>query len=405
MKKQLPLGVRILLAVLSVILCIALFVSTVATILVADLSLLTSKGGIQKLIKDVIFPTSAPGHISAAVMPGRNPVRMDAADDAQDAVIDAIYDMVQQQFGGELPLKKEDVKELIEQSTVPDYLADKVSGIISDVISGEITTVITKEEITDLIVENKELLEDTFHMEFTPDIVDEVGQLVEEMDIAGTAQQAVSNAIGVPAPSPVDPSDPAATGPSAANPNKPGSVTDMMDAIGKGEAGVAEVLTLVRFLTSKTVLFSCIGACLLLFALLFLTNWGRPNAALVCCGIPVLLAGSLFLIPTLVAYIAPTLFLQLGLAGSAIRQALVLVGYVSIGVTVLGILLIVGGCVLGSILKKRRARAAVEAPAAAPAVEVHAAEEAPAAETAEEAPSAEEAPAAEEVPVAAEPEN
>lgn len=392
MKKQLPLGVRILLTVLSVILCIALFFSTVATILVADLSLLTSKGGIQKLIKDVIFPTSAPGHISAAVMPGRNPVRMDAADDAQDAVIDAIYDMVQQQFGGELPLKKEDVKELIEQSTVPDYLADKVSGIVSDVISGEITTTITKEEITNLIVENKELLEDTFQMEITPDIVDEVGQFVEEMDIAGTVQQEVSNAIGVPAPSPVDPSDPAATGPSAVAPNQPGSVTDVMDAISKGEAGMAEVLTLVRFLTSKTVLFSCIGACLLLFALLFLTNWGRPNAALVCCGIPVLLAGSLFLIPTLVAYIAPALFLQLGLAGSAIRQVLVLVGYVSIGVTVLGILLIVAGCVLGSILKKRRAKAAaavVEAPIVAEETPAAVVEETPAEEAPAEDPPAE----------------
>lgn len=400
MKKQLPLGVRILLTVLSVILCIALFVSTVAAILIADLSLLTSKGGIQKLIKDMIFPTSAPGHISAAVMPGRNPVRMDAADDAQDAVIDAIYDMVQQQFGGELPLQKEDVKELIEQSTVPDYLADKVSGIVSDVISGEITTTITKEEITNLIVENKELLEDTFQMEITPDIVDEVGQFVEEMDIAGTVQQEVSNAIGVPAPSPVDPSDPAATGPSAVNPNQPGSVTDVMDAISKGEAGMAEVLSLVRFLTSKTVLFSCIGACLLLFALLFLTNWGRPNAALICCGIPVLLAGSLFLIPTLVAYVAPALFLQLGLAGSAIRQVLVLVGYVSIGVTVLGILLIVGGCVLGSILKKKRkataAAAVVEAPIVAEETPAAVVEEAPAEETpAEETPAE---PAAEETP-------
>ena len=37
----------------------------------------------------------------------------------------------------------------------------------------------------------------------------------------------------------------------------------------------------------------------------------------------------------------------------ALRQVLVLVGSVSIGVTVLGLVLIIGGIVLGSILKKR----------------------------------------------------
>ena len=399
MKKKMPLGVRILLVFLSVLLCFALFFSTVATVFIADLSLLTSKGGIQKLIKDVIFPTAAPGHISAAILPGRNPLRTDAANDAQDAVIDTIYDMLQQQFGGELPIEKEAVQELIEQSTMPDYLADKVSGIVSDVISGESTTSITKDEIMTLIDENKELLESTFQVEITPDIVDTVGQYVEEMDIAGTVQKEVYDTLGVPVPA--DPTDPSATDPVTGNPG-------MMDAIVNGEeVGLAQVLMLVRKLTSTTTLAICIGTCLLLCALLFLTNWGKPNAALCCCGIPVLLAGILYLIPTLVAYAVPALFLQLGLAGSAIRQALVLVGYVSIGVTVLGILLIVAGCVLGSILKKKRkakaAAVAVEAPIAVeetPAVAEEApAEEAPAEPAAEEAPAAEVAPAAEEAPV------
>ena len=388
MKKRLPLGVRILLVFLSVLLCFALFASTIATVFIADLALLTSKGGIQKLIKDVIFPTSAPAHISGAIMPGRIPVRTDAANDAQDAVIDTIYDLLQNQFGGELPIEKEAVRELIEQSTMPDYLADKVSGIVSDVISGESTTTITKDEIMTLVDENKELLEKTFQVEITPDIIDTVGQYVEEMDIAGTVQKEVYDTLGVPVPA--DPADPAVTDPTTGN-------SGMMDAIVNGEeVGLAEVLMLVRKLTSTTTLAVCIGTCLLLCALLFLTNWGRPNAALCCCGIPVLLAGILYLIPTLVAYAAPSLFLQLGLAGSAIRQALVLVGYVSIGVTALGILLIVAGCVLGSILKKKRAAKAAAAVVEAPVVVEEAAVvvETP-------APAAEEAAPAE--PVAEEP--
>ena len=49
----------------------------------------------------------------------------------------------------------------------------------------------------------------------------------------------------------------------------------------------------------------------------------------------------------------PSLFVEMGVAGTALRQVLVLVGSVSIGVTVLGLVLIIGGIVLGSILKKR----------------------------------------------------
>ena len=56
---------------------------------------------------------------------------------------------------------------------------------------------------------------------------------------------------------------------------------------------------------------------------------------------------------TLAAYAMPTLFVEMGVAGTALRQVLVLVGSVSIGVTVLGLVLIIGGIVLGSILKKR----------------------------------------------------
>ena len=82
-KKQLPTGVRVLLGFVSVILCIVLFVCSLVTILIADLGLLTSKGGLQKLIQDILFSTSAParpGFAPAGALPGRNPIRMDEPD-------------------------------------------------------------------------------------------------------------------------------------------------------------------------------------------------------------------------------------------------------------------------------------------------------------------------------------
>ena len=115
-KTKLPFIVRFLLGILSFVLCIALFVTTVVTVLVADLALLTSKGGIQQLIKDILVPSSAPAHISAVIMPGRQPAKLDPTSDlTQGALLDTLYDMLEEQFDGELPIAKEQMQELLEQ--------------------------------------------------------------------------------------------------------------------------------------------------------------------------------------------------------------------------------------------------------------------------------------------------
>jgi hypothetical protein len=366
MKKKLPVGVRILLGFLSVLLCFVLFATTLATILVADLTLLTSKGSIQKLIKDMIFPSSAPTTITAVITPGRTPVRFEESDltsGAQDAIVDALYGMLQEQFQGELPISKEQVEALVNDSTLPDYISDKVSGIVSDVISGETTTVITPEEIETLLEENKTLIEDTLHVELTPDVVGAVTGWVEQNDITETIQQEVSNITGI------EIAPPAA--PEASLPGQSGAVSgpssnisaglDLMDSVSKGEVeefGLQQILVTVRFITAPAVLGACIAVCLLLTALLFLTNWGHPNAAMCCSGITYLVAGGLLLIPASLAFLAPALFNAMGVVGNAIRQALTLTASVSGGVTLLGLALIIGGAVLGSSLKKHAAAAA-----------------------------------------------
>lgn len=398
-KKKMPGSVRFLRGFLSVILCIILFACSAVTILVADLSLLTSKSGLQQLIRDVIFPSSAPSHVSAAIMPGRGTVRMnDASAEAQDAIVNALYEMLERQFGDELPIEKQQIQSIIEQSTLPDFLSDKVAGFVSDVISGESTTAITQEEVMELVEENRELLEETFQMEITQEMMDKVCNFVEESNITETIQQEISNITGITPGTAADPSSPSEPSGSQKS-DQLGAGLALMDAISRGEVtelGISEALTIVRFITAPAVLACCLGACLLLFALLFLTNWGHPNAALRCCGIPVLTAGILFLIPTVVAWAAPALFAELGVAGVAVRQVLKLSATVSITTSVLGLALVIGGIVWGSRLKKKRATAAgAEVLSdALVAGEVPANEEAPAVGiTAGEAPAAEETPA------------
>lgn len=395
-KKRLPVGVRILLGFISFLLCIALFACSVVTILVADLALLTSKGGIKDLIMDVLFTTSAParpGFAPAGLVPGRVPIRLTtpeedalggfdfgsidfsgivAGEGADQAIVDALYGILEEQFEGELPVSKEDVTDFVEKSTLPEFISDKVAGIVTDVINGEVTTTITKEDVIDLLEENKELIEDTFQVEIPEEVIDSVGTMVEDSKLSEVIQDSVSQMVGMePAPKPDDDAEqdsPSGNGSSTATkPNKPiirpsdmevlenvvsGNVTDM---------GIADILAMVRVITSPVVVFGCIAVCLLISALLFLTKWGRPNAALRSSGVVYFIAGLLFLLPTAVAQFAPSLFAQLGVAGVAIRKVLLLAGNVSISVTAFGFVLIIAGAIVGSVMKKKRLAAAVAA--------------------------------------------
>jgi len=391
-KKQLPTGVRVLLGFVSILLCIVLFLCSIVTILVADLSLLTSKGGLQKLIQDVLFSTSAParpGFAPAGVLPGRNPIRLNEVenapgfdlgdidlsglingDGADGALADIIYGIMEEQFPEEqLPISKEDVTNFVEQSTLTEFISDKVSGIVVDVINGEVTTTITKEEVVELLEENKELIEDTFKTEIPEEVIESVGTMVEESKLSETIQQSVADIVGVEiaptTPNNPDPENPGNTIGSSTGSNKkpifrPGDL-EVLDNVTSGDVsdmGVGEILALVRIVTSPAVLIGCIAICLLISGLLFLTNWGRPNAALRCSGIPYFIAGLLFLLPSAVAQFAPSLFAGMGIAGNAIRQVLALAGTISLGVTVFGLALIIGGAVWGSALKKKRIAAA-----------------------------------------------
>ncbi len=454
-KKCLPAGVRFLLGLISFVLCIALFACSLVTILVADLGLLTSKGGLQKLIQDVLFSTSAParpGFATGSVRPGRlddisipggipGDIPVDIPDDllsgiasgvmdgnVSGALVDALYGVLESQMGEDIPVTKEEVSGLIEQSTIPEFISDKVSGIVVDVINGEVSTTITKEDVMNLIQENKELIEDTLQTEIPEEVIESVGTMVEDSKISEVIQQEVATIVGVEPPVANNPGSDAGSdsnpGGSTGPANKPGALNkpvfrpgdlEILDSMVSGsmsinDVKIADILALVRIITAPAVLIGCIAVCLALSALLFLTNWGRPNAALRCSGITYFIAGLLFLIPSAVAQFVPSLFSSMGLAGNAIRQVLSLAGTISLGVTVFGLVLIVLGAVVGSVMKKKRVAAAAQTAAVTGTPAVHSEELL--AETAEEAPAlddlsdlaatllaAEEAPAAEETEV------
>ena len=364
-KTQLPTGVRVLLGFLSVILCILLFVSTLVTIIVADVRLVTSKDGLQTIITQALFPTSAPVRPIGALAAG-GPVLSPVSgtgNEAQGAIVDAIYGMLSEQFGEELPISQEQVEQLLTNSTLPEFVSEKVAGIVNDIYTGESTTTITKEEVMDLLTENANLIKENLGVELNTEAIEAVGKWVEENDVMSTVQEEVSKLTGLKPPASVKPDG---TGKPITGTTTDEEVvllgtTEMLQALLSGDFSVAtipNILNLVRTLTSVTALLICLGVCLLIIGLLMLTHWGRPFAAIRSVGIPVMIAGIVMSVPAILAVVMPSLFT--GTVMVIAKQILAMTGYVGYGVAALGLAMIVVGAVLNSKMKKKVAAAAVE---------------------------------------------
>ncbi len=404
-QKKLPGGVRALLAFLSVILCIVLFFSTITLIVVTDVRVITSKGGLKTIISQVMFPDRAPSRPVHSPLAIGRPAPSDSDFNLQGGLVDSLYSMLEQQFGGELPVSKEQVNEFISNSTVPEFLTDKAASLVNDMYTGENTTTITKDEVMELITENKTLIEDALGVTIQDEDIQQIGQYIEETNVMESVQEQFSQIVGITPPADTDDS----TGGSSSGDtslNKPSVIkpsgSQVIEGILSGEVNIdelqiAEILAIVRDATSVSVLLTLIGVCLVLIALLLLTHWGRPFAAVRSAGIPILLAGLFMTLPAALSGVLS------GMAGDAaaqmtmmvVKQILSMTGYVSLSFAGLGLVMIVVGAILNGKMKKRAARPAVAA--AEPVASVPVAVAAPAAEVLSQAVLAEDVPV-EEVP-------
>lgn len=388
---------KILLAIVSFVLCVVLFASTLVTMLVADVKVATNRDNLQNLISQTL---SVPAQQTTL-----RPVQLAAgagfdasSGDISGALVEYAFQALQDSTGGELNITLDQVKEFVEESTLKDFIADKSAGIISDIYTGEKTTTLSADEIVQLVTENKDLIKEHFDLEIPEDALDElkaelnnmpVLQQIQEQGIAGILMES-----------------------GAVAPDEETDNTDIGDTwYGKlpgfgshiessniGNNPVALALELVRFYTSDAILWLCIGVCAALIGLLFLCAWNKPYKAMVKSGITLFVASAGFLTPTLIAWLAPATWMGLfsfePMVGSVSRFILMLTGGVCGTVAGLGVALIAGGIVVMVLMKKKKAALA------AGVEEVAVVEEAPAEEAAaEEVPAeeVEEIPAAEEV--------
>lgn len=359
--------IRILLGIISVVLCIALFVGIFTAMVIGNIRVLTNKDNLQTFISEILFATPkkhAPVILRQGV--GVGGVKLDEADTGMDGtqqmIVDYVYDMLKDRFGDELPVSEEKVEELLSESTVPEFLSEKMASIMSDVLTGETTTTITSEEVVELIQENSELIQDTFGVEITQEHLDAVSEWVEEADITNTVQQVVQGNLGLKDPETGRPEE----GGVALAPEMQGSVLQGMvsgqvsvDSILNGD--IQTILAVFREITSVNILLTILGACAVLVVLLFLVNYWKPYAAVRCVGITAMIAALPFLIPTVLVLAVPAMFAEPGL--SIVALVLRLTSVVCIGLFVGGVVLLAGSIVWGTLAKKK-ALAVAAAPVA-----------------------------------------
>lgn len=382
-KKRFPLGVRLLLGVISLLLCVLLFVSTFVTILLADFRVLTSKDGLQKLIMQIMFPTvSAPAnpiHAPGGITVNGSGIVLAEpeviSNTPSDLVIEALFEMFSDALGDEVPVSVEQVKELVHESSIPEFFSEQIAGAVSSAIAGEeITSIIATEELVNLVTENKELIETTFEVEITEEQIDQVEQWVEENEVVVAADNEIKKFLGF-APTQETPDT---DGEGTENPDTDGEDTEnppistgtaqtadgfaiLSQLLATGDFSaltVPQIFAIIRAITSNTVLMGLIGLCLAITGLLFVTKWGRPWAALRSSGGIYIAVGGLYLIPTALSVFVPDLFVSMGIVGTIVQALLSVASIVPILVFAFGVILTVVGIVLRILLKKRFERKA-----------------------------------------------
>lgn len=293
--KKLSFGARFGLWFLSFLLGFALFVAALSTSLIADARVLTNADTLEKLIRQVVSFSVSNGDLAAAphnaytlqplsynaALPidDASPVADSSGDNLGQAILDSLYAALEEDMGTSLPISKEEMGELIEQSTVKDYLTEKTAGMVSDFIRGDVTTTIEPEDIRQLLDENEELISSVLGQPLPEEYTEKVVEWIAESEVINDL-----NTNGIQELIPIPSEEPA---PSQGLANTLYYMNDVME--------------IVRSVISLPAFFGCLAVCLVLIALIILCNWGRWGIGLRRCGYPLLFA-SLPLIPCLITY-------------------------------------------------------------------------------------------------------
>ncbi len=364
-KKKRPLILSLLAWMVVFALCIAMFVVTLTGALVLDLRVMTSQGGLEKLVSQLITPSLS--EVPAIRMDESIPVQGETVENVTGALVDFVYAQLEQQFGEEIPVTKDAVNQFLEESTAKEFLVEKVSGAVTDFVNGTNETTISAKEVAELLRENAPLVKEAFNVEVTEDTIKKVEeQLKENPLITQMEQQGIAGVLEETLEKTLDET------------LKDSGLGEVLESSGLGEilgtdgsGGVAETLSLakkamamVRMLISNQVILAFAVALLVLILLVFLLNWSIPKS-LSDVGFVMLFAGLILSAPNLLlAGNSQQLAVMLGSGASLISGFLASVAVVHYSILGAGLGLIFLA-IVAKIIKSAAARKREAALAAA----------------------------------------
>lgn len=313
-----PWPLKILLGLVAFVLCVVMFAVTIAGALVVDLRVMTSAGGIREILTQLILPGGS-AQSSEQISVGPVLTAASGAGTASDQsggltgpLVDWAYDVIQDQFAEELPITKDQLTDFLEKSTAKDFISDKVAGVVEDFYNGTSNTTITREEVVQLLEDNKQLIEETFEVTITEDQLQmvedalekvEIFDQLEEQGLMGVIEQSMSgdsstggNTSGEGSSTEDDPEhvpdddQPGSSG--GSNSGSSGNTT--LDSLNQ----VKQIMEIIRQVTADSAIAAIAGVFVALFLLLFLTNFTLPKT-LSDTGIVLTVAGLILSAPNL----------------------------------------------------------------------------------------------------------
>lgn len=338
--KKPPALIRLVMQIVSLLMCLTLIASLITTVLLADIRSLTSSGGIEKIITALFTPESSMQMPDPTIDPVANalPVHklnsttgtedgtqipedveipMDALTNS-DAMTEFVTGFVESLLGEEAAADPENVSRFIEESTVMDFFAAKISSFVSDAFSGNQSATITAEEIMQLLDENQALLEDIFKIEITDEQKEQIGSQVNDMlaeaDLDNTIRQSIDDLTSTP--------------------------IEGMDGM-----TVGDLMQTIQKISQPGVILLAFGFCLLLMLGMCLLNFYNIPQALRWCGFPCLISGAILSAPLLVINASPAI-LEEAMPDTAalmtvVDAALSVVAPLHFGILILGVAMIV----------------------------------------------------------------
>lgn len=338
--KDLPIGIKVLLRVLSVLLCLCLFASMASTVLILDFQQVTDRDTIQKIVSSMLSAPPHPHLPQTAAVGAPQPTQASADEQTQQELVAWLYSTLKEQHGDELVVTQEQMQTFLEQSTTKKYLTEKIASYMDDFINGTNNTTITAEELTWLMEENNAAIEAELGVKMDEAAQKQVLAFVEKMNIGEVIRTEVIEGVEnltIPGGSPLFPEN-APAGPDAENSAWGGSYT------------VGALMADLRILTSTSALLICIAINILLIVALFFANRMRLSATLCCTGIPMTLLGTLVALPTALLQLVPALLpAPLGSAVAVVVGVIAPIHYAVLG---LGIAALIAAIVTKALQKK-----------------------------------------------------